>query len=69
MEFTWTDGYEISARTDGDQIVISANREGLLSLAENLKTLAEECPGTHFHLDEYNSLEDGSAELIVEKTD
>ena len=69
MEFTWVDGSEISTRIDGDQIVISANREGLLSLAENLRTLAEEFPGGHFHLDEYNSLEEGSAELIVEKTE
>ena len=69
MDFTWVDGSEISARIDGEQIVISANREGLLSLAENLKTLAEEHPGDHFHLDEYNSLEEGSVELIVEKTE
>ena len=37
MEFTWVDGSEISARIDGEQIVISANREGLISLAENLR--------------------------------
>ena len=69
MEFTWVDGSEISARIDGEQIVISANREGLISLAENLRTLAEERPGDHFHLDEYNSLEEGSVELIIERTE
>lgn len=69
MEFIWEDGFEISARTDGDEIVISANREGLLSLAENLRILAEQEGRCHFHLDAYNSLEDGSAELVIEKTE
>lgn len=50
-------------------VIISANREGLLSLANHLLNLAQaEVPcGTHIHLDEYNSLEDGSLDLIVEK--
>ena len=30
-------------------------------------TLAGEEPGSHIHYDEYNSLEDGSDELIIEK--
>ena len=37
------------------------------SLARIFADLAEEPPGSHIHLDAYNSLEDGSAELIVEK--
>ena len=69
MDFKWIDGFTISTKTDSNSIVISANREGLLSLAENLKLLAEEEGRSHFHLDEYNSLEEGSAELIVEKTE
>ncbi|MGX8704644.1 MAG: Imm32 family immunity protein [bacterium] len=48
---------------------MSANREGLLSLANQLSALAEEAPGSHIHFDQYNSLEDGSVELIIEKTD
>lgn len=47
--------------------VISADRQGLLSLSEQLKTLAEEQPGSHIHYDSFNSLEDGSDELIIEK--
>lgn len=69
MDFKWEDGFTIATRLDGDSIVITANREGLLSLAENLKTLAEEEGRSHFHLDEYNSLEDGSKELIIEKAE
>ena len=68
MELHWQDGFEISAATDaGGAIVLSANREGLLSLAKLLSALAEETPGSHIHLDEHNSLEDGSTELILER--
>lgn len=67
MEFRWEDGSEIRISVDNNVIVISANKEGLLSLANHFRDLAESGPGGHFHLDEHNSLEDGSAELIVEK--
>lgn len=68
MDFNWIDGFTINVAIDGNTVVLSANKAGLLSLAHHLKTLAEEQgPGAHFHLDEFNSLEDGSAELIVEK--
>ena len=69
MEFKWENGFKISVRIECGQVVVSANREGLLSLANHLKALAEEEPGGHFHLDEYNSLEDNSVELTVEKAE
>ena len=67
MEIKWTDGSEIRLRIDGDEVLLTANREGLLSLAGQLAALAEAAPGSHIHYDEYNSLEEGSAELIIEK--
>ena len=67
MEIKWVDGYEIRVSAEHGAAVISANREGLLSLAMQLKTLAEERPGSHIHYDEYNSLEEGSTELLIEK--
>ena len=67
MEIKWKDDFEIRFRIDGSTAVISANRNGLLSLAEQLVTLAGEEPGSHIHYDEYNSLEDSSHELIIEK--
>ena len=66
MILNWIDGFEISVRIENGAAVISANREGLLSLANHLKSLAEEPLGTHIHLDAYNSLEEGSSELILE---
>ena len=69
MEFEWVDGFEIKVKIEDGAAVISANREGLLSLARQLESLAETDGRDHFHLDEYNSLEKGSAELIIEKTE
>ena len=67
MDMNWVDGFTIKVRVENGNVVISANKEGLLSLANQLKTLAEEAVGCHCHYDEYNSLEDGSSELIIEK--
>ena len=67
MDLNWVDGFRISADIDGDTARIVANTEGLISLANILLALAEENPGAHLHLDEYNSLEDGSVELVIEK--
>ena len=68
MEINWEDGFTIKVRVDdGKTVVISANREGLLSLARQLTDLANEETGCHIHYDAYNSLEDGSSELIIEK--
>ena len=68
MELSWIDGFSIRVKAEKGAVLISANKAGLLSLANHLTMLAEETPGCHFHLDENNSLEDGSAELIIEKT-
>jgi hypothetical protein len=57
MKTEWVDGFEIKAVIENDQIVISANKEGLLSLAKHLTVLADGVPGNHVHYDEYNSLE------------
>ena len=67
MIITWQDGFKIKIKADCDTVFISSNKEGLLSLAGQLTSLAEEDPGCHIHYDEYNSLEDGSNEMIIEK--
>ena len=54
MEIQWKNDFEIRVRIEGGTAVISANRDGLLSLAEQLMTLAGEEPGSHIHYDEYN---------------
>ncbi len=69
MVLNWEDGFTIAVRAEKGHALISANREGLRSLAAHLTALAEQPPGCHLHLDEHNSLEDGSAELILEVTE
>lgn len=69
MEIEWEPGFVLRVSAEKGAAVLSGNREGLLSLAKLLAALAGETPGSHVHLDAYNSLEDGSAELILEKTE
>ena len=65
MKIEWIDGFEIKTATEDGEIVISANREGMLSLAKQLTALADGVPGDHIHYDEYNSLENGSTGMII----
>ena len=67
MKIEWVEDFIIKVITRNNEIVLSANREGLLSLAKHLTALANGVPGDHIHYDEYNSLEEGSAEMIIEK--
>lgn len=69
MELRWEDDFKIRVGIHKNEVTVSANRNGLLSLANHLIALAKEASGSHIHLDQYNSLEDGSVELIVEKID
>ena len=71
LEFVWEDNFKIKTSIDRDAITIEADRGGLLSLARHLLLLAqEEVPnGSHFHLDEFNSLENSSVELIISKNE
>ena len=67
MKIDWIDGFKIMVSVENSEIVISANKEGMMSLAKQLTELAEGAPGDHIHYDEHNSLEDGSKELIIER--
>lgn len=68
FKYFWEDGFSISVEK-GESIQIKANTAGLKSLANHFLNLSQEnVPiGYHIHLDEYNSLEEGSNELIIEK--
>ena len=67
MHIEWEQNFSIKVGVRDGEVTLSANRDGLLSLSRLFADLAEEPPGSHIHLDAYNSLEEGSAELIVEK--
>ena len=66
MEINWVDGYTIRTEIQDGTVVIKANKEGLMSLARIMIGLALQESGAHIHLDEHDSLEDGSAELIID---
>ena len=68
MKIEWVDGFEIKVASENGEIMISANRAGLLSLAKHLTALADGMPGDHIHYDVNNSLEEGSAEMVIERT-
>ena len=68
MNTEWVDGFRIAVTSGRNhEVTLSANREGLLSLACQLKALAEGMPGDHIHYDESNSPEKGSLELLIER--
>ncbi len=68
MDIEWEDGFSIKVKIDDDNtVVVSANRESLLSLARQLAAMADEEIGNHIHYDQYNSLEEGSSQMIIEK--
>ena len=71
LEFIWEDNFKIKVSSQSNALVLQANREGLVSLARHFLTLAQDnVPAySHVHLDEFNSLEDGSLELIASRNE
>lgn len=68
MKFKWFDGSKIEVTLLNNEVLIKANADGLKSLVSCLTVLSESrAQGAHFHLDEFNSLEPGSIEVIFEK--
>lgn len=69
MKYKWEDGFEIEVKIDNGEVLLTANKAGLISLATQLLTLAytEAAPGAHFHYDQFGSLENGSVDLVIGK--
>jgi hypothetical protein len=65
----WEEGFEVKVVDTEDTITISANKAGLLSLAVQLLTLAQDTvpAGCHYHYDDCNSLKAGSKEFVIQK--
>lgn len=68
-QFTWENGFEIKIEDSNNSVELKANKEGLISLAQQFLFLAQDTVpiGCHFHYDSYNGLEEGSKELVVSK--
>lgn len=69
FQFTWADGFEIEVDLCHDGVMIKGNKAGLISLASQLLTLAQDDFGNGYdiHLDKYAALEDNSIDLIIVK--
>ena len=70
LHLEWYHGFEISVTESQGEVVIRANEAGLISLAQHLLTLAEHAvpAGSHIHMDASRELEDGSLDLVLERT-
>ena len=69
MTLIWEPDAAIRVTLENGTVILSANESGLVSLSRHLLSLVQETAGSHLHLDDSNALEDGSAELILEKTE
>ncbi len=69
MVLNWENDFQIKVSNENGTISIEANTEGLISLANHFLNLAQNAvpTGTHIHFDKFNSLEDDSLELLIEK--
>jgi hypothetical protein len=70
FKYQWEDGFRINLKEEDGIIVLTANKEGLLSLANHFLSLAQDNVPTrvHLHLDDMNALEVDSLEWVIEKT-
>lgn len=69
LRLSWEDDFQVCVKVEDKCVLLKANTDGLISLANHLLNLAQESVprGFHLHLDENNSLEEGSKDLILEK--
>jgi hypothetical protein len=67
LHYQWRAGFSIPVTENQSEIVIAANKEGLISLAIQLLTLAQDNIPEGNHYDEFDSLEDGSKSLVIVK--
>lgn len=69
FRYQWEKNYELYIKLVDDNVVLSANKEGLVSLAIQLLSLSQNNipSGYHLHLSEDNSLDSNSIDLIIQK--
>ncbi|WP_027480543.1 Imm32 family immunity protein [Deinococcus pimensis] len=69
LKARWDDGFQIAVRVEEGEVYLQANNAGLRSLARLLLGLTLEGvqDAHHWHLDDLNSLEEGSAPFTIMK--
>jgi len=68
LRIDWEPEAVIQVAVHEDEVLLKADRGGLVTLGRLLLSLAQDGieDGFHVHLDPSNGLQDGSAELIIE---
>ncbi|WP_217266746.1 Imm32 family immunity protein [Paenibacillus tianmuensis] len=68
LKVVWENNFKIRAINKGDDFVIEANKEGLVSLAKQMLSIAynDLFSGFHIHYEELTCLEKGSASFVIE---
>ena len=68
LKTEWEKDFTIEVGIVNGEVLLQANRGGLITLAKHLLTLAQDGvpPGTHIHYSAGMELEPGCAELILE---
>ncbi|MBT2443326.1 hypothetical protein J7E93_25170 [Streptomyces sp. ISL-36] len=71
LVFEWDEDARIEVRALGREVVIEANAAGLGTLAGQLLALAGDGvpDGAHLHLENGNGVEEGSVDLVLERSD
>jgi hypothetical protein len=71
LRLVWEEGSSILLRCTDREVMITANRDGLVSLARHLLTLAQDNvpAGVHAHLGSWGGLDPGSVELVVDRAE
>ena len=69
LPYHWEEGFEIKTENQNGVFILIANKDGLISLAIQLLTLAQDKfpSGHHFHYDSYGCLEENSVEMVILK--
>ena len=69
LDVIWNDNARYTLDVDYDSVILSANREGLISLAKQMIYFAyNELPeGSHIHFDSFFTKTDQTFHLVVEK--
>jgi hypothetical protein len=68
LRIEWEPQAEIGVAVQEGEVVLRANRDGLVTLARLLLSLTQDglFDGYHVHLDSDGALDEGSAPLIIE---
>lgn len=68
LKIVWEKNFEIRTINMGNDFIIEANKEGLISLAKQMLSIAynDLFSGFHIHYEEATCLDKGSASFVIE---